>query len=117
MTAWVERCHTCWFEFDEDEELPEPTGDDYCPEHRELPTSTPPPPNPLAELRAKDYSYIGGSTPGGMKFGAAIGDDIMAVRVTDQACIVHPKWMTRDQICDLQGALLQLITGWDREGQ
>ena len=65
----------------------------------------------------QDIAYIGGSTPGGMKFGAAIGDDIMAVRVTDQACIVHPKWMTRDQVCALQGALVDLISAWEREGQ
>ena len=43
--------------------------------------------------------------------------DVMAVRVTDQACVVHPKWMTRDQVCALQGALVDLISAWKREGQ
>ena len=65
----------------------------------------------------QDYAFIGGSTPGGLEFGAAIGDGIMAVRVTDQACVVHPKWMTRDQVCDLQAALVQLITGWKASDQ
>lgn len=65
----------------------------------------------------QDYAYIGGSTPAGLRFGAAIGDDVMAVRVTDQACVVHPKWMTRDQVCELQGALVDLISAWKRDEQ
>lgn len=60
----------------------------------------------------QNYVFVGGTLPSGGEFGAALEDDVIAVRVTDQACAVHPKWMTREQTAQLYDALGQLLMKW-----
>lgn len=62
-----------------------------------------------------DYAFVGGTLPGGGEFGAAIEDSVMAVRVTDQACVVHPKWMTRKQFTELYVTLGQVLMKWEQD--
>jgi hypothetical protein len=66
-------------------------------------------------MSAEQYAFVGGSLTSGGTFKAAFADAVLAVRVTDQACVVHPKWMTREQTVDLCESLGQLLVGWDED--
>lgn len=51
---------------------------------------------------------ISGTVPSGEQFEFVMRRDQLALRVDERICVVHPRWMSREQAREVAQALLQV---------